>query len=149
MKHHHHLVGNGDAEGFGQFNIEYMLRFRHLNFQVMIPRTERSDLVVPTFHGSIADFGDVGARDATPLFRALQILRPTVPILDAPARALLHDLAKFVLRNLDKASTAHARRDALKEPVHQLAQVRFHFVVSEVGEDEPHSTIDVKTNTPR
>ncbi len=149
MKHHHDLVGLGDPEGLRQPGIENVFRLHHLDFQVVVSGTEGPDLLESTLDGLLADLGSVGSPDASSLFRAIQVLLPSVAIFDTPVRSLFDDATKFILRDIDEAAASHSRGNAGKKPVHQLPQLRFDFLVSEVRKDEAHAAVDVKTDAAR
>ena len=56
MKHHHDLVGDGNAKLFSQLFIAHVLWPRDLHFQIMIVAAQGTDLVISPINGSLADF---------------------------------------------------------------------------------------------
>src|SRR4029077_7940710 len=98
MKHHHDLVRNRDPEFFRELFVAHVLWPRDLHLQVMISTAECADLVIAALYCAIADFRCVGTCDATALLRKLEIFLPAQIALDAPTRALFHQVSKFVMR---------------------------------------------------
>ena len=98
VKHHHDLVRNRDSEFLRELFVAHVLWPRDLHLQVMIPAAERADLVVAALDCALADFRCIGACDATVLLGNFKIFLPALIALDAPARALLHQVSKFVMR---------------------------------------------------
>ena len=90
---------------------KHVLRSGHLNLQIVIAGPERPDLLVPALHRLLADLGSIGAGNATVFFRALQVLFPSIAILDAPPRSLLDGTPEFILGDLDKPRPADSGRD--------------------------------------
>src|SRR5215475_3053207 len=94
VEHHHDLVRNRDSEFFREPIVAHVLWSGDLHFQIMIAAAERADLIVAALDRSLADFRCIGACDATVLLGKLQVLLPAQIALDAPARALLHQVSK-------------------------------------------------------
>ncbi len=149
VEHDHHLVGDGDPEGAGQFRVEDVFRAGDLDFQVMVPRPQRSDLVEPPVDGFFTYFPGVRPLDAAGLLGAFQVLLPPVTVPHAPPGAFLHHPTELAPGDLEEPGAAHPGRDPLVEPVDQLLEMRFDFGVGEVGGDQAHAAVDVETDSPR
>ena len=98
VEHHHDLIRNGDPEFFRELPVAHVLWPGDLHFQIMIPATECTDLIVAALDRAVADFRCVGARDATVLLRKLEVFLPAHIALDTPGRALFHQVSKLVVR---------------------------------------------------
>src|ERR1043166_9694617 len=115
----------------------------------MIAASERSDLIVATLNRALADFRCVAASDATVLLGKVEIFRPAKIALDAPPRALFHQLSKFVVRYFEEAVSANARRHPLKKSIDDFFQVRLHIFQGQVRGDGAHAAVDVEADTAR
>src|SRR6478609_2669208 len=124
VKHHHDLIRNRDAEFFRELLVAHVLRPRHLHLQIMIAAAEGADLVVAALDCALADFRCVGACDATALLRKLEIFLPAQIALDAPTRALFHQVSKFVMREFEESVSANAGGYALEKAIDDFFQPR-------------------------
>src|SRR6266550_377455 len=98
VKHHNDLIRNGDAEFLRELLVAHVLWPRDLHLQIMIAAAECTDLVAAALDCALADLRCIGACDATVLLGKLQIFLPAQIALDAPTRALFHQVSKFVMR---------------------------------------------------
>src|SRR5262249_8222125 len=73
VKHHHDLIWNRNSEFFRELRVANVVWPSDLHLQIMVPTSERSDLIVATLNCALADFRCVGACDATVLLGKLQI----------------------------------------------------------------------------
>ena len=133
----------------GQLRVEDVFRAGHLDFQVMVPRAQRADLVETAVDGFFADLPGIRPLDAAGLLGALQVLLPPVAVPHAPPGAFLHHPAELAPGDLEKPGAPHPGRHPLIEPVDQLLEVRFDLVIGEVGGDQAHAAVDVETDPAR
>ena len=98
VEHHHDLIRNGDPEFFRELPVAHVLWPGDLHFQIMIPATECTDLIVAALDRAVADFRCVGARDTTVLLGEFEVFLPAEIVFDTPARALLHEIPKLAMR---------------------------------------------------
>src|SRR5207244_13324237 len=88
VKHHHHLIRYRYSEFCRDFFVAHVFQPRDLHFQIMIAAAQGAYLIVAALHSAIANLRRVGAGDVTILLGKLEVLRPAVIVVDAPARAL-------------------------------------------------------------
>ena len=94
----------------------------HLDLQVVVAGAEGADLVVAALDGLLADLGGIGAGEAAALLGQLQVLLPAVALAPrtsgAPCSTTWRNSS---CESLTKPGAADPGRDALEEPVDQLA----------------------------
>ena len=95
VEHHEHLPGPVDAQGLPRTGIVEPAGGHDLDFEVMVARAERPELIRSSRDRAVAHMGGVRARQAPAAFHSIQILRPSIPARDTPARALDHDPAEL------------------------------------------------------
>src|SRR5213075_504661 len=110
VKHHHDLVRNRDPEFCCELLVAHVLWPCDLHLQIMIPTAEGTDLVIPALDCAVADFRCIGACDATVLFCELKVFLPAHIALDAPGRALFHQVSKVAVRKFQESMSPNARR---------------------------------------
>src|SRR5262249_46799478 len=142
VKHHHHLVRNGDSKLFSELFIAHVLWSRDLHFKVMITTTQGPDLVVPSIDCALANFRGVRPGNVAIFLSELEVFFPCVIVFDTPARTLLDQVAKILARQFQEPMTTDSCGDALIESINNLMQVRLHIFSSEIGDKQAHPTVD-------
>ena len=120
MKHHDDLVRDRDSKFFSELFVAHVFWSRDLHFEIMVAAAKGTDLVVTPINCAFADLRSIGARDATVLLGNFKVVLPAVIALNTPARALLDQVAKILMRQFEKPVTSHSRRNTLIEPVNDL-----------------------------
>ena len=77
------------------------------------------------------------------------IARLAVAMAHHPTRALDEHLVELLGVDLDEARAAGAAGHVAKDLVHQLAQLRAHLRLAEIGAHQPHAAIDIETDAAR
>ena len=113
----------------------------------MIAGAEGADLVETSFDGFFAYGGSISAGETAPLLGQFQVLRPGIAVSQAPAGAHLCHSAKLVAGELDESGTADTGGNPCKQCIHESMKHWLDLVESQVGEDKPHSAVDVETDT--
>src|SRR5437870_11314662 len=98
MEHHQDLIRNRDSKSCGKLLVAHILWPRDLHFEIMIAAAERTDLIVAAVDCALADIGCIGAGDAAVLLSQFEVFFPGVLVFDAPAGALLDEVAKITAR---------------------------------------------------
>ena len=95
MHHDDDLFPTLNSHGCGSLTIEQPIVGDHLDFQIMIARPERAELVDAPCHGLITDIRRIGLVETPLLLDTVQIPLPPVSSSDAPAGAMAHDIGKL------------------------------------------------------
>ena len=136
VEHHHDLIRNGDPEFFRELPVAHVLWPGDLHFQIMIPATECTDLIVAAFDCAVADF-------------RCEVFLPAKIVFDTPARPLLHQIPKLAMRQFEKSVRADPSRDALEKAIDDFFQPRLHVIQRELRSDQAHAAVDVKPDPAR
>ena len=147
VKHHHDLVRNRDAESSCELLVAHIFGPNDLHFQIMVPAAERADLVVAAINCALADFFCIRAGDTAVFLGEFEVLLPAVILFDAPACALLDEIAKIFARQFQEPVTANSGRHALIEAVNNLMHMRLNVIEREVCDDQTHATVDVEPDS--
>jgi len=118
-----------------------------LNFQKMVPRTERSHLRQPALFRPVTDRCRVGVVDGAILLASVQVFRPAVTVLDHPGGAVFEQPVELLVREPDIPALAYARGNVTEELVHQLLDLRPNLVERQRTGKQPHATVDIKSHS--
>src|SRR2546426_169561 len=119
---------------------------RHLDFQIVVARAERAELISAALERARAHPRDVGTGEAAALLRPVEVLLGREAAAAAPARALLEHIAELRLAELHEPLGPDAGRHAREQRVDELADARADLFLGEVGEREAPPAVDVEAD---
>jgi len=99
----------------------------------VVPRAQGAYLGDAPLLGLGAHLGGVRGLHAAPFLRALQVLVPTIAVLDGPLRPCQEDVLYLGGHNIDDALGAHSGRDVLKKRADQVLDARANVLLLQVG----------------
>ncbi len=114
-----------------------------IDFDEVVARAQRAQLVARPLIGPGADLVRVGAVDAAVLLGALQVHLRGVAALQRPARPLAHHLVHLLAAQLELAAAADAVGAVALQLRRQVVQVGGDVVAAEARAQQPHAAVDV------
>ena len=149
MEHHKHLARPVDAESASERRVEHSVRRHHLDLEVVIPGSQRAELLEAARDGPLADLLGGGTGETAAAVDPVEVLRPAAFAVDAPAGALHHDVPELAVVETHEYPSTDSGGNGCKERFDHLRQARAHLRLGEGGADETHPAVDVESDSSR
>jgi hypothetical protein len=146
VDHHADLI-YGQAHGVRCRRVENFVDDLHL--EEVIPRSEGTALIGAAIERALADRVHVGARQAAPGLRVLDVPFGGQIATDQRRGSLGHQLAQFARLEMVGAAATHARRHPAEQCLDEFLQRGVDFRVVQIRAHEPHATIDIVPHASR
>ena len=147
MQVDHHGSRGADPERLRRGRIEDLVD--GLQLEKVIARAQRAELAGAALLGTRRNGARIGAWHRPGLLGNFKVLGPAVSLVDGPGRAAAKHSIHRLVRQSDAALGPHARGHGAEERIQDLVKPRTKVRLREVRADEPHSTVDVKTDAAR
>src|SRR6476659_8430925 len=115
MDHDDDLILARDPQRGGRRRIEDSVVRGDLHFEVVVARSQRTELIDSAPDRLVGHSRGVGLSDAAAFFDAIKIPVPTVSLFHAPARALHHHGVEIAAREFDGSARTDAGRYSAEE----------------------------------
>ena len=143
----HEEIAFFETEGPGRLAVED--RLDGLQLQIVVARTEASDLVELPLLRPPADSGGVGSRHAPPLFDPFEVVRLSPTLLHRPPRAAREELVELGDGEPHGSSPADSRRHGAVEVVSDRLEMLAERARLQASRERAHATGDVEADAPR
>src|SRR5262245_28071352 len=120
-----------------------------LNFEKVVARAERSELAFSAELSAFAHHVGIRPGDAAALFGLVKVCFRAHSMVDCPARSLFENAVQIGVGSFEVTGLTGSGRNVAKQLMHQLTELRPHFVHFQRSAKQTHAAIDVETYAAR